>query len=327
MRPRTIGARPYEGGIHRVSHGHGHSHAPSSERRIGTAFFLNLGFTVLEIVGGLMTNSVAVLSDALHDLGDSIALGLTWHLTRLSKRQGDEVFTFGYRRFSLLGALVMSVVLFGGGILVLFEAIPRLIAPQPTDARGMLILAGVGILVNGVAALRMHGGRSLGERVVTWHFIEDVLGWVAVLVAGIVMMVRDVPILDPVLSLLITLYVLWNIGRRLKETFVILLQGVPDGIDVATIEDAMRAMDGVCDVHHTHVWSQDGEHHVLTAHVVSDVADSFAAVSDLRARLKKTLARFGIQHATIEVESVNGPACTEDRADCHIPHPGEGDPG
>jgi Co/Zn/Cd efflux system component len=148
-----------------VNHAHhDHAHGPSPERRIGTAFFLNIAFTLLEIAGGFWTNSMAVLSDALHDLGDSVALALTWQFARISKRKGDEVFTFGYRRFSLLGALVMSIVLFAGGLVVVFESVPRIITPEPTNAPGMLALAIVGVLVNGIAALRMHGGRSIGER-------------------------------------------------------------------------------------------------------------------------------------------------------------------
>jgi len=298
-------------------HGHDHAHGISSERRIGTAFFLNLSFTLLEIAGGLWTNSIAVLSDALHDLGDSLALGLTWRFTRLSRRKGDEVFTFGYRRFTLLGALVMSIVLFAGGIFVLFEAVPRIISPQPTNAKGMLLLAGIGILVNGIAALRMHGGSNLSERVVTWHFVEDVLGWVAVLIAGIVMLFRDVPILDPILSILITGYVLWNVGRRLKETLVILLQGIPAEIDLSAIQQAIRQVPGVCDVHHMHVWSQDGEHHVLTAHIVIDDADTYEDVAAVRQQVKELVRRYGIVHATIEVEDRNGPECADDADSCH----------
>jgi cobalt-zinc-cadmium efflux system protein len=197
------------------SHDHGHDH--STGTRIGTAFFLNLFFALIEVAGGLWTNSLAVLSDALHDLGDCIALALTWHFSRVSERKGDEVFTFGYRRFSLLGALAMSLVLFAGGFVVLFQAVPRLLSPEASNARGMIYLAIGGIMVNGIAALRMHSGRSISERIVTWHFIEDVLGWIAVLLAGAIMAVTKIKILDPVLSILITVYVLWNVGRRLQE--------------------------------------------------------------------------------------------------------------
>ena len=290
-------------------------HEPSAGSRIGVAFWLNLAFALLEIVGGLWTNSVAVLSDALHDFGDSIALGLTWHFARLSKRKGDETFTFGYRRFSLLGALVMSFVLFAGGFVVLSRAVERLLTPVASNATGMIYLAIAGIAINGVAALRTHGGRSLSERVVTWHFVEDVLGWLAVLVAGIVMSFTDVRILDPVLSILITLYVLWNVGRRLKDTLVILLQGAPRGMTVGEVEDTIRSLPGVCDVHHTHIWTQDGERHVLTTHVVADEGTTLGDTGDLRRRIRESLEPLGILHATIEVErEADCSGCGED---CH----------
>ena len=298
-----------------MAHGH-RGDEPTSEGRVRVAFFLNLAFTLFEIAGGIWTNSLAILSDALHDLGDSVALGLTWHFTRISKRKGDETFTFGYRRFSLLGALVMSLVLFAGGMVVLFESIPRILSPETTNARGMLLLAIVGILVNGIAALRMHGGRSVGERIVTWHFLEDVLGWVAVLIASIVMSFRDLPILDPILSIAITAYVLWNVGKRLKETLIILLQGVPTDVDIQLVERAIRETPGVCDVHHTHIWSQDGEHHVLTAHIIATDADSYEAVTTLRGEVKERLRELGIHHATIEVEANDGSARPDEDDEC-----------
>ncbi len=303
---------------------HGHSGGPTSEGRIRVAFFLNLAFTLFEIAGGIWTNSMAVLSDALHDLGDSIALGLTWRFTRISKRTGGETFTFGYRRFSLLGALVMSFVLFVGGMVVLFEAIPRILSPEATDARGMFALALVGVSVNGVAALRMHGGRSIGERIVTWHFVEDVLGWVAVLIASLVMWFRDLPILDPILSIAITGCVLWNVGKRLKETLTILLQGVPSDLDVESVERAIRGISGVCDVHHVHIWSQDGEHHVLTAHVVAADVDSYEAVVTLRGSIKQSLRGMGIRHATIEVEADDGSTCPDEDDRCRSCPPSDG---
>lgn len=297
-------------------HDHAHHGEGGSDARIGTAFFLNLAFTILEVVGGVWTNSMAVLSDALHDLVDCVALALTWHFSRVSRRSGDETYTFGYRRFSLLGVLIMSAMLFAGGLLVVAESVPRLVSPPPANGRGMLLLAGVGIAVNGLAALRMRGGRTLGERVITWHFVEDVLGWAAILIAGAVMTVRDLPILDPILSILITLYVLWNVGKRLKEALVILLQGVPDSVQIAKVEDAIRAVPGICDVHHTHVWSQDGVHHVLTTHAVIADADSYERVAALRRRVKEEVKAFGIHHATIEFESREGPSCCDTDASC-----------
>lgn len=281
-------------------------HGPRPGSRIGLAFWLNLAFALLEVVGGLWTNSVAVLSDALHDFGDSVALGLTWHFARVSERKGDETFTFGYRRFSILGALVMSFVLFAGGLVVLFEAIPRLTSAETSNARGMIYLAIAGIAINGFAALRTHGGRSLSERVVTWHFVEDVLGWLSVLIAGVVMSLTEIRILDPVLSILITVYVLWNVGRRLKDTLIILLQGTPQDVSVAQVEDVVRRVPGVCDVYHTHVWTQDGERHVLTTHVIVDERTTLGDTGDLRRRIRECVRPLGVLHATIEIEQQSG---------------------
>ncbi len=295
---------------------HDHQHPPSAGRRIGFAFWLNLAFAALEVVGGLWTNSVAVLSDALHDFGDSIALGLTWHFTRVSERKGDETFTFGYRRFSLLGALVMSFVLFAGGMVVLFEAVPRLFTPEAADARGMIYLALAGVAINGIAALRTHGGPSLSERVVTWHFVEDVLGWLSVLIAGIVMSATNLQVLDPALSIVITLYVLWNVGRRLRDTLAILMQGTPRDVSVDAIEDLMRDVPGVCDVHHTHIWTQDGERHVLTSHVVAERGTTLDQTDELRRRIREILRPYAIVHATLEVEHEGARCCSGAEEDC-----------
>jgi len=302
-----------------MSHGHSHHehlHEPSAGKRIGVAFFLNLAFAILEIVGGIWTNSVAVLADALHDLGDSLALGFTWRFAKIAEKKGDADYTFGYRRFSLLGALVMAIVLFAGGLAVLFQAIPRIINPETSDARGMILLAIVGILVNGIAALRMHGGATLSERVVTWHFVEDVLGWIAVLIAAIVMRASSIHIIDPILSVLITLYVLWNVGKRLKETLVILLQGVPDGLTVEMLESEISKLGGVMGVHHTHVWTQDGQHHVLSTHVACDPDSTVRQCAALRATVKSRLAELGVPHATIEMEPALGGDCPDACKDC-----------
>lgn len=300
-----------------MSHSHhGHLRSPSAGKRIGVAFFLNLAFAILEIIGGLWTNSMAILADALHDLGDSLALGFTWHFAKVSEKKGDADYTFGYRRFSLLGALVMAMTLLGGGILVLVRAIPRIINPEPSNAQGMIAFAIAGVLVNGIAALRMHGGHSLSERVVTWHFVEDVLGWIAVLIAAIVMHVSNISIIDPILSILITSYVLWNIGKRLKETLVILLQGVPEGLTVELLESEISKICGVMGVHHTHVWTQDGEHHVLSTHILCDPDSSIRQCAELRTTVKSRLAKLGVPHATIEMEPALGEDCPDSSENC-----------
>jgi len=297
-------------------HSHDDTHARGTSHRLGVVFALNLCFTIVEIIGGLWTNSVAIVADAVHDLGDTLALGLAWFLERYAQRSGNAVFSFGYRRFSLLGAVVTALVLIVGSVVVLSAAIPRVFAPEAANAQGMLAFALLGVAVNGAAAWKLRSGKTLNERVVTWHLLEDVLGWVAVLVVSVVMLFWEVHVLDPLLSIFITLFVLWNVLRRLKETLVIFLQGMPTTVDRAQIESEIASFSEVAAVHHTHMWSQDGEHHVLTTHVVVDGSPSLAEIDGLRARIKKRLKTLGIGHATLEMEAHSG-ICADDSLEEH----------
>jgi cobalt-zinc-cadmium efflux system protein len=285
-------------------HHHYHANAFPSDgaRNIRAAFFLNLGFALLEIAGGILTNSVAILSDAVHDLGDSLTLGLSWYLEQRSREAGTARFSYGMGRLSLMAALMSSIILIAGSVLVLSEAVPRLMNPVHTDAAGMIIFALIGIAVNGAAALRVSRGRSVHERVISWHFIEDVLGWVAVLVAGIIIRFRDIHILDPVLSILIVLYILRNVFRTVGKTVALFLQGVPDGFDITHVEESLRRLPDVVGAHDTHVWTLDGASHVLTTHLVAREGASRADEETIKAAARRLLLDHGIVHSTIEVE-------------------------
>lgn len=283
---------------------HNHSHQTSHNLRV--AFFLNLGFTLAEIVGGLYTNSVAILSDAVHDLGDSISLGIAWYLENLAQKEGDERFSYGYKRFSLLGALLTTSVLLIGSLFILIESLPRLLSPEPANASGMAIFAIVGIAVNGVAVLRLRRAESLNARAVAWHLFEDVLGWIAVLIVSIILLFRPIYVLDAILSVLITLYILWNVISNLRKTLSLFLQGVPENIDIEEIDARLRSIHDVVSTHHTHVWSLDGEHHVLTTHVVVDESVSKEAIVCLRNDLQTLLSSLEFSHSTIEIEFGDG---------------------
>lgn len=278
-------------------------HTPAgSLQGIRTAFLLNLAFTLFEIAGGLWTNSIAILADALHDLGDSFALGAAWYLEKISGRKGDARYSYGYRRFSLVGALISAGVLMAGSLLIVTEAVPRLLHPVRAYAPGMIILAVVGCVVNGVAALRLRRTSGFNARMVAWHLVEDALGWLAILVAGAVLVVRDVPALDPALSILITLWVLWNVVRNLRRTMGVFLQGTPEDVDLPALEAELRGIEGISDLHHTHVWSMDGVHHVLTTHAV--IAADAGKEDQLRIKeaVQEVVARRGIAHTTVELE-------------------------
>lgn len=285
----------------------GHTHHGATEG-IRLAFFLNLFFALLEIAGGLWTNSMAILADALHDLGDSFALGSAWYFERISTRQGDEYFSYGYRRFSLMGALVSIIILVAGSFVILTEAVPRLFFPQPAHAPGMVAFAVVGILVNGFAALRLRGREGINARIVAWHLLEDVLGWIAILVTGTVLLFRDIPVLDAALSILITLYVLFNVLRGFRTTMNIFLQGTPPGIDLAGIEREVRGLPGVADTHHAHVWTLDGIHHVLTIHAGLQGGRTLEEVACIKDGIRRIVQRHGISHSTVELE-LEGEVC------------------
>ena len=279
-----------------------HIRANSTTANLRTAFVLNLIFAILEVIGGLLTNSVAILSDAVHDLGDSLSLGLAWNLDRIAQRNGDAQFSYGYRRFSLLGAIISTIVLIIGSIIILVEAIPRLLAPEPTNAKGMIVFAVLGVVVNGVAALRLRGEKSHNARAIAWHLIEDVLGWVSVLAVSIILLFTDFYILDPLLSIVITIFILFNVLKNFKQTLVVFLQAVPEDVDVVSIDEQLTEIEHVCSTHHTHVWSLDGEHHVLTSHLVVDEGTSKESIVRIRKDVLSLVRELEFAHSTIEIE-------------------------
>ncbi|WP_417599820.1 cation diffusion facilitator family transporter [Owenweeksia hongkongensis] len=279
---------------------HHHDHGT---KNLGLAFFLNLTFTIVEIIGGLLTNSVAILSDALHDLGDSLSLGISWYLGKKSGKEANHTFTFGYQRLSLLGALINSIVLIVGSVFVVIEAAKRLAEPQMPDAQGMLYFAIAGVAINGFAAFKVSSGKSLNEKVISWHLLEDVLGWAAVLVVSIILMFWDVPWLDPALSIAITIFILYNVVKRLRETLFVFLQGKPEGVDLDEIEKKILATPHVASMHHTHLWSLDGEHHVFTTHLKLKNISQLKDITQLKLEIKEMLkSEYDFSHYTIETE-------------------------
>jgi cobalt-zinc-cadmium efflux system protein len=292
---------------HDHHHHHHHGHGDSS-RNIAIAFFLNLSFALIEVAGGLWTNSIAILSDALHDFGDSISIGVAWYLQRVAQRGRDQTFNYGYRRFSTLGALVTGFVLSVGLVFVLWHAVARLLNPEPVHAQGMMLIAIVGILFNGAAVLRLRKGSSLNESVLTWHMIEDVLGWVAVLLGSLAMSVWDVPILDPILSIGISAFILWNVVRSLRKVFMVFMQSSPGIFNAADFERQVLKIPKVVSSHNTQTWSLDGEHHVLTSHLVVRADASREDVVSAKRQVHALLKSHHFEHITLDIE-VEGDAC------------------
>ncbi|KJY97961.1 cation diffusion facilitator family transporter [Pseudoalteromonas ruthenica] len=284
-----------------MAHHHDHSHDIASER-IGWAFFLNLGFTIIEFIGGWLTNSTAIMADAVHDLGDSLSIGSAWLLNKFSNKGANQHFTYGYRRLSLFGAFINSVVLVIGSVWVLVLSVPRLFDPVMPVTEGMLALAVLGIAVNGYAAIKLSSGKSLNEKVLNWHLLEDVLGWVAVLVVAIVLMFVDWPILDPILSICFTLFILINVVRNLVQTVRLFLQGAPDKKTQTKLTEVLIEPQEISTAHHVHYWSLDGEHHVLTAHLCLAQELNAEQVIALKQRLADNLSEYDLAHTTLEFE-------------------------
>jgi len=283
-----------------------------TERNILVAFILNLAFSVFELFGGVITGSVAIISDALHDAGDAMSIGISWFLERKSKKQPDETYTYGYARYSVLGGFITTAILLIGSFLVIVNAVHRIIAPTQINYGGMILFAVVGVCVNLCAAFFTREGGSLNQKAVNLHMLEDVLGWVVVLAGAVIMRFVDIPILDPIMSIGVAIFILFNAMGNLKEIFDLFLEKTPKGICVAQVKEHLERIEGVLDVHHIHLWSMDGHNHYATMHIVAD--GEFQAIKE---RIRKELGEQGIGHITLEMEMPDE-HCHERH--CHTEH-------
>ena len=297
-----------------MSHHH-HPHSLTSAARILTAFLLNLFFSVFELIGGIFTGSVAILSDALHDLGDAAGIGCSFFLEKKSRKQPDATHTYGYARYSVLGGLITTVILLAGSCLVIYNAILRLLNPTPIHYNGMLIFAVVGVAVNLAAAIFTRHGDSLNQRAVNLHMLEDVLGWIVVLIGALVMRFTDWVFIDPLMSIAVAIFILVHAVGTLREILNLFLEKTPDGVSVEELTAHLTALSDVIGVHHVHVRSLDGTSHYATLHAVinGDPAEAKAAI-------RAELAEHGITHATIEIETPDE-VCGE--VECRVETNGE----
>ena len=275
---------------------------PKREKRVQIAALLNVGFTILEIVGGFWTNSLAILSDALHDFGDSVALLASWLFERGARKSPDINRTFGYQRLSLFSALFSAMVLVGGSIVILSQAIPRVLNPESVHATGMVGIAIIGILFNGAGFFLLKKGESLNEKVLSWHLLEDVLGWAIILIGGIIIHFWNVYFLDPIMTVGLTVFILYNVSKSLREAVNILLQGVPKHININDVRRELLAIDGVIGVHDMHIWSLEGETDILTAHIVVD-EERLKKPDQTREAVKDVIRKHHVEHSTVELES------------------------
>ncbi len=281
-----------------------------TEKNILIAFILNLSFSIFEFVGGIFTGSVAILSDAVHDIGDATSIGISYFLEKKSKKQPDKTYTYGYARFSVMGSVITTLILLFGSCAVIYNAIIRIFNPVEINYNGMIVFAVIGAVVNFLAAYFTKDGDSLNQKAVNLHMLEDVLGWVVVLIGAVIMRFTDISIIDPILSICVAVFIFINAIKNLKEVLDLFLEKIPQDINIDEIKEHILHIDGVKGVHHIHIRSIDGHHNYATMHIVTD-GDSHK----IKDKVREELSEHGIVHATLELESENE-HCHEE--DCHI---------
>lgn len=268
-----------------------------TEKNIFIAFILNFLFSIFEFVGGMFTGSVAIISDSIHDIGDSLSIGISFFLEKKSKKKPDEKYTYGYARYSVMGSVITTIILLMGSSLVIYNAIKRIINPVDINYNGMIIFAVIGVVVNFIAAYFTREGHSLNQKSVNLHMLEDVLGWIVVLIGAIIMRFTNVSIIDPILSILVALFIFINALKGLKSVIDLFLEKTPSSIDINEIKEHLLEIENVLDVHHIHVWSIDGYNNYATMHIVSDGDNKI-----VKEAIREELNEHGISHVTIEIE-------------------------
>lgn len=280
-----------------------------TEKNILIAFILNISFSIFEFLGGIFTNSVAILSDSIHDLGDALSIGISYFMERKSKKPADNKYTYGYIRYSVLGGVITTTILVVGSILVIINAIKRFFNPVEVNYSGMIIFAIVGVLLNLLAAYSTRKGDSINQKSVNLHMLEDVLGWVIVLIGAIIMNYTDIKIIDPIMSIGVAIFILINSMRNLKQVLDLFLEKTPKGIDINELKKNLLEINGVDDVHHVHIWSIDGFNNYATMHIVTKDKN----ISNIKKNIREELKKHDICHSILETEEE---AC--DDKECHI---------
>ena len=284
-----------------------------TEKNILTAFILNISFSIFELIGGLFTNSISIMSDAIHDFGDALSIGISLILEKISKKKPDEKYTYGYARYSVLGAFITTVVLTVGSIFVIIGGISRIVNPETINYDGMIIFAIFGVIINFLAAYFTREGDSINQKAVNLHMLEDVLGWVVVLIGSILMKFTDITLLDSIMSIGIAIFILINAFKNLKNILDLFLEKTPRDISVEDIKKHLLEIKDILDVHHIHIWSMDGFNNYSTMHIVTDSKN----IKELKHKIREEMNNLGISHSTIEIEDEND-KCDEKECEINI---------
>jgi cobalt-zinc-cadmium efflux system protein len=290
----------------------------NTKSKILIAFILNVFFSIFEFIGGMFCGSISILSDAIHDMGDALSIGLSYIMERNSEKKPDNKYTYGYRRYSVLGGLITTIILISGSILVIINSIQRFISPTQIQYDQMIVIAIIGCIINFIAAKLTHSHHSINQKAVSLHMMEDMLGWIAVLIGAIVIKFTNWSFIDPCISILISIFILYHAIKNVIAITSMFLIKTPSNINIINLKQSLVLLPGIKDVHHIHVWALDEANIIASMHVVAEYS------SGMKNMIKQTLKKHGINHSTIEFENINehchDKECNPNISECKCGH-------
>ena len=258
-----------------------HYHHKKASENLAFVFLINITFNIIVIIGGLATNSMAILADCIHDMSDTISMALAWFLEKIAQKDSSDNYSYGYQRFSILGAVITSLFVIVMAFFIISEAIPRLFMSVGVDAEGMLIIGIIGLVFKSVSVYRLHGGETFNEKAIFYHLLGDIFEWIAILILSIILIFWEgASYLDPFVSIGIGIWLIFNLGRTLIKSVRVLLQRIPDNFDVDEFKSNILAIDGVLDINDFHIWSLDGIDSVMTLKVEVDFSKNVEAIKE-----------------------------------------------
>ncbi|EHJ56742.1 cation diffusion facilitator family transporter [Streptococcus urinalis FB127-CNA-2] len=271
----------------------------TASKKVAIAFILNFSFSIIEFIFGNLFLSGAILADAVHDFGDAIAIGISAILEKKAAQGEDSKFTLGYKRFSLLGAIITSLILISGSTWVLIENIPRLWHPNPVNYQGMFLLAIVAIVINGLASFVIHSGQTKNEEILSLHFLEDILGWLVIIILAIILNWKSWYILDPILSIAISLFIFTKAIPKCWSNLTIFLDGVPETIDYHSLYQTLANLPQIDSINQLNIWSMDGFDNRATIHCC---LNSYCSEADCKEAIRQVCKDFQIHSVTVEID-------------------------
>jgi len=277
-----------------------HNHHKNASENLAFVFLMNLSFNIIVIIGGLATNSMAIIADCIHDLSDTISIALAWVLEKISQKESSNNYSYGYQRFSILGAIIISIFVIIMACIILSEAIPRLFAPEGIDAEGMLIISIIGLVFKSLSVYRLHGSETFNEKAIFFHQLGDIFEWVAILILSIVLIFWDgAQYLDPFVSIGIALWLIFNLSRNLYKAIQVILQKTPDNFDVNEFKTLIMGIEGVKNIDDFHIWSLDGIDSVMTLKIEVDFTKN---LDEIKKEIYTISNKYHVIDITIEFE-------------------------